>query len=331
MATNQPKIIILDSETLDEVDAIADVGGDDGYNLPAVKRCMHTKVRTSVATSARFTIADSSQLDDLIAKSYGVRRTCRLVRHFVVRADGALSRPVVNCAPHMILVCVRGVASVAGDAATFSFCSLVRGTMLMVPSSRTAVICGSPACELLVVFADYVLPIPRPLFPDEVLFTRNIGYVDACPSRSVIFKAEYNAATRTATLFVKGYIIRVSGLTVERREAVGDDCDCCYPESSVLALDRKKLAKSARTVPTLTPGVVHLHLRERGWLTVTVDAKGECEPAVLRIALASLRVMFGFLRSAVGRYENMWFYYGIIPMPRDLDVRADATSDSDSD
>ncbi|AKC03546.1 hypothetical protein BVTX09c1_122 [Bovine papular stomatitis virus] len=310
------KLVLLDFEHLAEADSIT----EQCVYEPAHKKCAFTKIRTNSSTAARYTVADGCMLDDLMNASFGTRRACRLVRHVVVGSDTVLSRQAADCAPHMVLICVRGIAHVSGDALKFGRCTMDRGTMFMVKSSRSSVVCGNPACELLVFFVDFFMPIPRVLLPDEVLFTRDLTHVESDANSSVIFKVEFDLSENVCKLFIKGYIIRVTGMQLERRETVCDDCDCCYPEAPVLALDRKKLHRSARTVPTLIPGVLDLHLKERGWLTVSIDAKGYCEPDLLRIAFGSLRLVCGVLRSAVGRYHNMLFFYGIIPVHREADT-----------
>ncbi|WZD65986.1 hypothetical protein [Bovine papular stomatitis virus] len=310
------KLVLLDVEHLAEADSLA----EQCVHEPAHKKCAFTKIRTNSSMAARYTVADGCMLDDLMHASFGTRRACRLVRHVVVGSDTVLSRQAVDCAPHMVLVCVRGIAHVSGDALRFGRCAMDRGTMFMVTSSRSSVVCGNPACELLVFFVDYFMPIPRTLLADEVLFTRDLAHVESDARSSVIFKVEFDTSENVCKVFIKGYIIRVTGMRLERRESVCDDCDCCYPEAPVLALDRRKLLSSARTVPTLVPGVLELHLKERGWLMASIDAKGHCEPALLRIALGSLRLVCGILRSAVGRYHNMLFFYGIIPVNREADA-----------
>ncbi|AIZ77373.1 hypothetical protein SB87_gp120 [Parapoxvirus red deer/HL953] len=309
------KLVLLGPDEMAEADRIA----ASGVTEQPHRRCAFTKVRTSASLAARYLVADGCSLDDLITASYGTRRVCRLIRHVTLRADGVISRQGLECAPHMAIVCVRGVAHVAGDCVGFGRCVMERGTLYLAPSTRSVVVCGNPSCELLLFFVDHITPITQPVLPDEVLLTRDLSLVTYNPDRAVVFKAEYDAEAQTARLFIKGYMLRVEGLTLETREGVGDDCDCCFQDASVLSLDRQKLLGAARTVPTTTPGVLSLRVRERGWADVYVEAKGHCEPAMLRMALASLRLVFGMLRSVVGRCENSLFYYGIIPVADDCD------------
>ncbi|WZD65210.1 hypothetical protein [Pseudocowpox virus] len=303
------RLVFLDLETLAEADGIP----GQGVFEPGKKKCVFTKIRTSSTLACRYAVSDGGLIDDLVMATYGTRRACRLVRHLTISAEGVMTRPASNCAPHMVLICLRGVAAVASESMGFGRCIMERGTMFMVKSSHSAVICGNPACELLALFYDYFTPIPRPLSGEEVLFTRDLAHVDYCPQSAVVFKMEYDLATDVATIFVGGYIVRVTGLEMETREQVGDECDCCRHSSPVLVMDREKLMSSVRMIPSLIPGQRELCLRERGWCVMRTDARGHCEPGILRLALASLRLFAGCLRSAVGRYELLLYCYGIVP------------------
>ncbi|AAR98217.1 ORF122 hypothetical protein [Orf virus] len=303
------RLVFLDPETLAEADGIP------GYGVfePGKKKCIFTKIRTSVALACRYAVSDGGLIDEFVMATYGTRRACRLVRHLTISAEGVMTRPASNCAPHMVLICLRGVAAVSSEDMGFGRCIMERGTMFMVKSAHSAVVCGNPACELLVLFYDYFTPIPRPLSGDEVLFTRDLAHVDYAPESAVVFKMDYNLETDVATLFVGGYIFRAKGLMMETREQVGDECDCCRHSSPVLVMDREKMMSSLRMIPSIVPGQREICLRERGWAVLETDARGHCEPGVLRLALAGLRLFAGCLRSVVGRRELSLFCYGIAP------------------
>ncbi|WOC35541.1 hypothetical protein [Equine parapoxvirus] len=302
------KLVFLDEECVAEARRICALPTGEG----APRRCTFSRVRSRHVASSRYLADDSAVVDDLLMSTYGMRRTCRLLRHVVLRGDSVLDREAIECGSHMVLICVSGTVAVAGDAVRFGRCVMEPGTMFLVESVRSAIIVGNPACEMLVVFADHMNPLPQPLLPDEALFTRDLALVDYSPSRAVVFRVECDA-DGAATIYVKGHIVRVLGVRAEHREPVGDDCDCCLSDAAVLSLDRTKLLSSARTVPTLQSDTLHLHLKDKGWFCAKVVAKGECDPGVFRLALASVRLLAGYLRGVVGRCGESSFYYGVVP------------------